>query len=144
MCGDKNCQSTKLIHMWPVKSALKSSQMWSRNKQSHMWSVRPVLCPYVLCCIGFLLVSLRSSDPLCLVLCFSSWVFINSNKHKITLWLSFIKASIHMYIQLHVTYKIQKAVEFKLLGFIYCLDLQRSYPIRWLDQTVNNEIVCPY
>ena len=34
LCDDKNYQSTKCIHMWLVKSAMKSS---------HMWSVRPAM-----------------------------------------------------------------------------------------------------
>ena len=29
LCDDKNCQSTKCIHMWPVKSAMKSRHMQS-------------------------------------------------------------------------------------------------------------------
>ena len=29
--------------MWPVKSVIKSSDMWSMTKSSHMWSVQPAM-----------------------------------------------------------------------------------------------------
>ena len=34
VCDDKNCKYTQCIHMWPVKSSMKSN---------HMWSVRPTI-----------------------------------------------------------------------------------------------------
>ena len=43
VCDDKDCQSTKSIHMWPMKSTMKSSYMWSVTKSSYMWSVEPAM-----------------------------------------------------------------------------------------------------
>ena len=43
LCDDKNCQSTKSIHMQRVKSAMKSSHMQSVTMSSHMWSVEPAM-----------------------------------------------------------------------------------------------------
>ena len=43
MDDDKNCQSTKSIHMQPVQSAMKSSYMSSVMKSSHVWSVQPAM-----------------------------------------------------------------------------------------------------
>ena len=43
VCNDKNCQSTKSIHMWALKSAMKSSYMQSVSRSSHMWPVQPAV-----------------------------------------------------------------------------------------------------
>ena len=43
LCNDKKCQSTKSIHMQPIKSAMNSSHMQSVTTSSHMWSVKPAM-----------------------------------------------------------------------------------------------------
>ena len=41
--SDENCQDTKGIHMWPVKPAIQSSNMWSMTKPNHMQLPKPAM-----------------------------------------------------------------------------------------------------